>query len=190
MEKVTKEVFKEALEHRDNALDILGVDRAKMDELTYDDWLEKVRRVPTGALEANVERFRAILPVEGFAAVSRWLEIVENPSKMDKLYRGRLKAQEKDTILDLAVGDDEEAFYEALIVKTTRELEECTGSAQEVARLTMNLKIFRSELHEARSRKPKKGTVLEKVLAMSEEPPKPKKPAKKKTTKKTTKGKK
>lgn len=139
---------------------------------TYNEWLDYFRDVPAGKIRKARDWLEETVPVECFAAASRWIEIIGNPSKMDKLNRGRLKEQEKDTILDLAIGDDEEAFYEALIVKTTRELEECTGNAQEVARLTMNLKIFRAELHEARSRKPKKDTVLAQVLELASQPPK------------------
>jgi len=156
-------------------------------ECTYDDFLEYFRRVPTAQLTRYRDELEMLLPVEGFAAVSRWLEIVDDPSKMDKLYQGRLKAEARDSIMDLAVGDDDVAFYEALIRETVAKLDESRNSAQEVARLTQNLNIFRAALRDARSRSPKKGSVLEKVLLASAEPPKPapkKKPAKKKTTKK------
>jgi len=160
-------------------------------ECTYDDFLEYFRRVPTAQLTRYRDELEMLLPVEGFAAVSRWLEIVDDPSKMDKLYQGRLKAEARDSIMDLAVGDDDVAFYEALIRETVAKLDESRNSAQEVARLTQNLNIFRAALRDARSRSPKKGSVLEKVLLASAEPPKPRrKPAKKKTTKKAAKGKK
>ena len=121
--------------------DILGIElEAEPDELDYGAWLELFRKVPAGRLLKNQGYLQETLPLEGFAAAARWIEIIGNPSKMDKLYRGRLRTQEKDEIMDLAIGEDEEAFYEAIIKKTTRELEESTGNAQEVARLTMNLK--------------------------------------------------
>lgn len=164
--------------------EVLGIELTKPAEsLNYDDWLELFRKVPAGKLLKSQGYLQETLPLEGFAAAARWIEIIGNPTRMDKLYRGRLRTQEKDTILDLAIGDDEEAFYEALIIKTTRELEECTGNAQEVARLTMNLKIFRAELHEARSRKPKKDTVLAQVLELASKPPKTQKKRNKSTMK-------
>ena len=68
-------------------------------------------------------------------------------------------------------------------------------SAQEAARITQNLNIFRKELHEIRSRKPKKGTVLEQVLKKAEIPvkkeqklTKPKKTVKKQPSKTASKG--
>ena len=136
-------------------------------ELDYDEWLEFFRKQPAGKL-AEFERLKNIIPTEGYAALKRWQEIIENPSKMDKLYQGRLKAENDKNIMEVAVGDDDEVFYEALIRETVGQLNTSITTAQETARLTQNLNIFRKELHEIRSRKPKKGTVLEQVLKKAE----------------------
>ena len=151
-------------------------------ELDYDQWLEYFRKQPAGKL-AQFERLKNEIPTEGYAALKRWQEIIENPSKMDKLYQGRLKAENDKNIMEVAVGDDDEVFYEALIKENVQQLNTSNISQQEVARLTQNINIFRKELREIRSRKPKKGTVLEKVLEKAAIPPKPKKPAKKKASK-------
>lgn len=160
----------------------------------YDEWLEYFRIVPNIFILQNKDFLQRNITSEGFAAASRWIEIVGNPSKMDKLYQGRLRDKERESIMDLAVGDDDEAFYEALIRENVQKLDESRNSAQEVARITQNLNIFRKQLKEIRSRKPKKGSVLERVLELSsrptKSPPKPKeKPRqttkkRKKTTKK------
>ena len=133
------------------------------EELDYDQWLEFFRKQPAGKL-AQFERLKNEIPTEGYAALKRWQEIIENPSKMDKLYQGRLKAENDKNIMEVAVGDDDEVFYEALIKENVQQLNTSNISQQEVARLTQNINIFRKELREIRSRKPKKGTVLEKVL--------------------------
>ena len=151
-------------------------------ELDYDEWLEYFRKQPAGRL-AQFERLKNEIPTEGYAALKRWQEIIENPSKMDKLYQGRLKAENDKNIMEVAVGDDDEVFYEALIKENVQQLNTSNISQQEVARLTQNINIFRKELREIRSRKPKKGTVLEKVLEKAAIPPKPKKPAKKQASK-------
>lgn len=148
-------------------------------ELDYDQWLEFFRKQPAGNL-VKFELLKNIIPTEGYAALKRWQEIIENPSKMDKLYQGRLKAENDKNIMEVAVGDDDEVFYEALIRENVQQLSTSNISQQEVARLTQNINIFRKELREIRSRKPKKGTVLEQVLEKAAIPPKPKKPAKKK----------
>lgn len=137
---------------------------AQQKKFTYDDWLEFFRKAPVSELLESQHELRSNLSTEGFAAAARWIEIISNPSKMDKLYSARLKAQSEESIMDVAVGDDDEAFYEALIRESVTQLNSSAVSAQEVARLTQNINIFRKELREIRSRKPKEGTVLEKVL--------------------------
>lgn len=156
-------------------------------ELAYDEWLEYFRKQPAGKL-SEFERLKNQIPTEGYAALKRWQEIIENPSKMDKLYQGRLKAENDKNIMEVAVGDDDEEFYEALIRENVQQLNTSNISQQEVARLTQNINIFRKELREIRSRKPKKGTVLEKVLEKAAMPkPKTSRKASKSASKATVK---
>lgn len=173
----------------ERVVDALGIEPlGNLADYHYDDWLDYFRMVPARKLLKASALLQEFLPLEGFAAASRWLEIIKNPSKMDKLYQGRLKAGQRESIMDLAIGDDDEAFYEALIRETVAKLDESNNSAQEVARMTQNLNIFRQELREIRARTPKKGTVLEKVLEQASKPPKAPRNAKKgaKTAKKKT----
>ena len=156
-------------------------------ELDYDEWLEFFRKQPAGKL-AEFERLKNEIPTEGYAALKRWQEILDNPSKMDKLYQGRLKAENDKNIMEVAVGDDDEVFYEALIKENVTQLNTSNISQQEVARLTQNINIFRKELREIRSRKPKKGTVLEKVLEKASISPKSVKQAKKQGSETASKG--
>lgn len=154
-------------------------------KLDYDEWLEFFRKQPADTL-SRYERLKDKIPVEGYAALKRWLEILEHPSKMDKLYQGRLRAEAEKDILDIAVGDDDEAVYVALIRENVSQLNTSNISQQEVARLTQNINVFRKELQEIRSRKPKKGTLLEKVLEKAAVPSKSEKiktPARKKASK-------
>lgn len=162
---------------------MLKIDKESTKNYTYDDWLDYFRKVPTKDLLDSKNYLSATLPVEGFAAASRWIEIIQNPSKMDKLYSARLKAKSEADIMEIAVGDDDEVFYEALIKENVQQLNTSNISQQEVARLTQNINIFRKELRDIRSRKPKKGTVLEQVLQKAALPPKPKKQAKKQASK-------
>lgn len=162
---------------------MLKIDKEKTKNYTYDDWLDFFRVIPTKELMESKKYLAEALPVEGFAAASRWIEIIQNPSKMDKLYSARLKAKSEADIMQIAVGDDDEAFYEALIHENVQQLSTSNISQQEVARLTQNINIFRKELREIRSRKPKKGTVLEQVLKKAEISQNKRKPAKKKASK-------
>lgn len=166
---------------------MISIDQNATKNYTYDDWLDFFRQVPTKELLESKKYLSEVLPVEGFAAASRWIEIIQNPSKMDKLYSARLKAKSEADIMQIAVGDDDEAFYEALIHENVQQLSTSNISQQEVARLTQNINIFRKELREIRSRKPKKGTVLEQVLKKAEIPQNKRKPAKKKASKTSSK---
>ena len=83
--------------------------------------------------------------------------------------------------MDLAIGDDDEKFYESLIRQNVEQLTSSSISQQEVARLSQNINIFRKELQNIRSRRPKSGSVLEKVLAKSAAPSNAAKKAKKPT---------
>ena len=76
-----------------------GVELPKQ-ELDYDQWLEFFRKQPAGRL-SEFERLKNEIPTEGYAALKRWQEIIENPSKMDKLYQGRLKAENDKNIMDV-----------------------------------------------------------------------------------------
>lgn len=168
---------------------MIELTKKQLETYTYDDFLDYFRKIPTKELLESKKYLSEVLPVEGFAAASRWIEIIQNPSKMDKLYSARLKAKSEADIMQIAVGDDDKAFYEALIRENVQQLNTSNISQQEVARLTQNINIFRKELREIRSRKPKKGTVLEQVLKKAEIPVKQKKPAKKKASKTASKAK-
>lgn len=157
-----------------------AIDYDSMARMSYDDFLDEFRKYSANDLEHLSSEFRANLPAEGYAAYMRWREILENPSKIDKLYSARLKANSEADIMEIAVGDDDEEFWKALIRENVRQLNSSTVSPQEAARLTTNIGIFRDKLKEVMSRKPKKGTVLEKVL---EKAALPKQPAKKRAPK-------
>lgn len=168
----------------------LGVPiEGKVSNWSYEEWLEYFRKVPHGKLQSAEEFLDANISAEGFSAAERWLELIEKPSKMDKLQQGRLRAKSEQSLMEVAIGDSDEAVYEALIRKNVEQLDASTNSAQETARLTQNINIFRQQLAEIRSRKPKEGSVLDRVLktldSQSNEPKKTKtKKAKAKKAKK------
>lgn len=155
----------------------------KARDMNYEDWLEYFRQVPHGKLTASEDFLDQNISGEGFSAAERWIELVEKPSRMDKLQQGRLKAKTEQDLMEIATGDSDEAVYEALIRKNVEQLDSSTNSAQETARLTQNINIFRQQLADIRSRKPKEGTVLAKVLELSTAPKKPAKKGKKKEKK-------
>ena len=55
----------------------------------YNDFLAWFRKKTVPELMESSKVFRAVLPIEGMAAYARWREILENPSKVDKLLQGQ-----------------------------------------------------------------------------------------------------
>lgn len=161
---------------------------AKKKELSIVDQLEEVSRMTNAQLEEviNEDDSRPGI-IKQFASaildgeIGDTLKIIKEVSKM------RAPEDNKDkSIEDLAIGEDDEAFYVALIKQNVAQMTKSNASPQEVARLSQNTNIFRKELREIRSRKPKVGSTLERVLAAANGPKKPvtkvKAPMKRKTT--------
>lgn len=167
----------------------MKIDMKKAKNFRYNDWLEYFAQASAADLRGSQEDLEKTLPSEGYAALMRWLEIFDNPSKMDKLSQGRIKAQKEANLMEVAVGDDDEQFYIDLILKNVAELE--GSSPQEVARLSQNINIYRKQLQEIRSHKPKANSTLSKVLAAASmtktQKEKPKKAIKRITVAKTIK---
>ena len=152
----------------------VSVSPAQLKSFTYNEWLSTFRNVPTAKLLGSKAWLQENLPVEAYAAAARWVEIVGNPHRIDKLLQTKLDKEEEEDLMNLAIGDDQEAFYVALVKKTARELN-AAATSQEVARLSMNLKIFQGELSAVRSKKAKKGSLIDKIMlasSMTPEPPK------------------
>lgn len=153
----------------------------KAKEVSVPEQLEEVSRMTKAQLEAvayeddsrpGIIRQFAEAILDG--DISDTLKIIKEVSKMDSPE----EASEQVSIEDLAVGDDDEAFYKSLIQQNVAQLMRKGISPQEAARLTQNLDIFRTKLREVRSMKPKAGTILEKVLAAANAPKPDEKPTK------------
>lgn len=151
---------------------IFEIDLSNCVGFDYNDWFKFFQRVNAGALEDNQEVLKRQLPGDGYAAMCRWLEIFEKPDKMEKIYKAKMNQDQEREIIDKSVGEDDEAFYEALIKKNATDLSGDNISPQEVARLSANIDNFRTKLREIRSRKPKKGTRLAEILDMANSPTK------------------
>lgn len=130
----------------------------------YNDWFQFFQKQPATFLLNNQQDFQDNLPADGYAAFCRWLDIFENPVQMEKIAKSKMENDQTSDLLDLAVGDDDEKFYVGIIRDLTSQIMDKNISPQEFARLSANLIKARDNLREIRSRKPKNGTVLAKVL--------------------------
>ena len=149
------------------------------EDIDYNDWFTFFQKLPAQAITKNSTYLLTVLPSDGYAALRRWEDIFDNPDKMEKVVKSKMQEARETNLLDLATSDDDEAFYEGMIREAATQLNGGGASPQEVARLTANINIFRKELRDIRSRKPKDGTTLAKVLAAANIASNKAKPAKK-----------
>jgi hypothetical protein len=138
----------------------------------YNDWFTFFQKLPANMVSDNQDDLKTKIPSDGYAALCRWIDIFENPSKMEKISKAKMDEDNESNIIELATGEDDEKFYVGMILEAAKQLNNSGTSPQEVARLSANINIFRKELREIRSRKPKAGSVLDKVLTAANSPPK------------------
>lgn len=164
----------------------------KIADILIPDQLEEVSRMTDAQLEEVIEDSERPGIIKQYAKaiidgqISDTLKIIKEVSKMRQPEDA---AADSSKIEELAVGEDDEALYMALIKENVSQLRRPNTSPQEVARLSQNIRIFRKELSEARSHKPTKGSLLDEVLTAAAEAPKkkaaparPKSPPKKKAS--------
>lgn len=140
------------------------IDLSKHTKSTYNDWFIFFQK-RSKAENLKIEDWAVDnLPSDGYAALRRWLEIYSNPSQMDKIAKAKMEDDNIDDLLKLAIGDDDEKYYLAEIESLFRQLHGSGVSPQEYARLSALMAKARDGLRQVRSRKTKKGSVLEKVM--------------------------
>lgn len=156
----------------------------------YDDYLDYFKTITPNQLRRLMKTGKDGMDIEAYAALSRWAEIVGSPSKIEKIRRTKMARDLEQNINEIAVGDDDVAFYEALIQQNVQQLNSTSVSQQEVARLTSNINIFRKELRTVKSRTIRKDTVLSRIIDQVDgvkQKPIKKKPAKKSVKKRVKK---
>ncbi len=131
----------------------------------YNDWFTFFQKINADLLINSVEELQTRLPSDGYAALRRWLDIFDNPSKMEKISKAKMDEDRETDLIALAVGNDDEAYYVGVIRELAKQLNGSGTSPQEFARLSANMNVARKELREIRSRYTKKGTPLEKILS-------------------------
>lgn len=136
----------------------------------YEGWLNYFKTITPQQGRFLIRNGQNAMDIEAYAALSRWYEIIANPNKIDKLYKAQLDKKAEEDIMEVAIGEDDEEFYKALIQKNVHQLQSSSVSQQETARLTANINIFRKELKVIRSRTVKKGTVLANILEEANRP--------------------
>src|SRR5690606_16425619 len=107
-----------------------------------------------------------ILPTEGYAALSRWHDIITNPGRIDKIHRAGLTTGKSDkTIVDYAKSNDRLGVLEAIRDELALKLQQGAGArdagqlSAQMMEVTTQIEVYQRRLA------PKKETALGALMA-------------------------
>lgn len=133
----------------------------------YDAWLNYFRTIPPAVTRQLGVIGQYSLPTEAYAALTRWIDIMKSPHRIDKIYQAGLarpKAEQK-SISELAQANDKLGVLYAIRDEIAAKLDRGTG-ARDTANLAREMSDILDQISEAERRAgPKQGTVLAELLA-------------------------
>lgn len=133
----------------------------------YDGWLNYFKTIPASHIRILARTGQDILGAEGFAALARWIDIISNPGRIDKIHQAGLtktKAKGAKSIAQLAAKNDRLGVLMATRDKIAEKLEKGAG-ARDTAALARELTEVMTQIADYEKRLgPKKATVLGKLL--------------------------
>lgn len=148
---------------------------------SYDGWLNYFKTLSPSQIKLLAETGLDILPTEGYAALSRWHDIISHPSRIDKIHRAGLTgtAEDSKSISQLAAKNDRYGVLKAIRDQLANKLQNNPGN-RDTADLSKQLTEVMTQIADYERRlAPDKKTVLGDLLSdMPVGEIKPKRPAK------------
>jgi hypothetical protein len=134
----------------------------------YDDWFNFFKDLSPTAIRQLVSTGKDFLPIEGYAALSRWADIVSNPSRIDKIHQAGLARPNAMTpeqnILALARKGDRLGVLYAIRDGIAEKLVKGAG-ARDTASLAKEMTSILEQIADVEKRQaPKKTTKLGKLM--------------------------
>lgn len=134
----------------------------------YDDWLNYFKDLSPSVIKQLAVSGLDFLPTDGYAALSRWHDIITHPGRIDKIHQSgltrRRAGQEHKTILELAQANDRLGVLKATRDRIAEKLEKGAG-ARDTAALAREMTEVMTQIADYEKRQgPKKTTVLGKLL--------------------------
>lgn len=133
----------------------------------YDGWLNYFKTIPASHIRILARTGQDVLGAEGYAALARWIDIISNPGRIDKIHQaGLTKARGKGakSIAELAAKNDRLGVLEATRDKIAEKLEKGAG-ARDTAALARELTEVMTQIADYEKRLgPKKDTLLRQLL--------------------------
>lgn len=131
----------------------------------YDQWLNYFKKLSPAVTRQLADTGGYFIPNEGFAALSRWHDIISNPHRIDKIYQAGLRNNiEGKSIVELAEGNDELGVLKALRFNLAQKLEKGAGTRDTVALSEQLASVMGRIKQIEKALAPKQSTVLGTLL--------------------------
>lgn len=135
----------------------------------YDAWLNYFKTLSPNKIRLLAQTGLDILPTEGYAALSRWHDIITNPQRIDKIHKAGLTGGADGTrksIAELAAANDRYGVLCAIRDELAGKLQKGAGN-RDTADLAKQLTEVMTQIadYERRMGKNSKNTVLGELLA-------------------------
>lgn len=133
----------------------------------YDAWLNYFKTMSPNQIKLLAQTGLDILPTEGYAALSRWHDIISNPGRIDKIHKAGLTGAGASgkTITDLAASNDRYGVLKAIRDQLASKLQNNPGN-RDTADLSKQLTEVMTQIADYERRlAPDKKTVLGELLA-------------------------
>lgn len=137
----------------------------------YDAWLNYFKTMSPNQIRMLAQTGMDILPTEGYAALSRWHDIISNPGRIDKIHKAGLSSGKgSNSIVDLAAKNDRYGVLKAIRDELAGKLQKGAGN-RDTADLAKQLTEVMTQIADYERRlAPDKKTVLGELLADMPEP--------------------
>ena len=132
----------------------------------HDQWLNYFKNLPIIELQRLSNEGRTSLTVEAYAALRRWMDIVQTPSRIDKIYQAGLAKpkSEQKSITELANSNDKLGVLYAIRDEIAEKLDRGTG-ARDTAALAKEMANIMDLISEAERRQgPSSDTKLAELM--------------------------
>lgn len=136
----------------------------------YDNWLNYFKTLSPTVVQTLAKTGVDFLPTEGYAALSRWHDIVKNPHRIDKIHQAGLTKTPNNTkghktILELAQSGDRVGVLKAVRDEIAMKLQKGAG-ARDTAALSKEMTEVMTQISDYEKRQgPKKDTKLGSLIA-------------------------
>lgn len=151
------------------------------DQKNYDQWLNYFKKIPVSHIRILLTTGEDILGAEGYAALTRWVDIISNPGRIDKIHKAGLTGggEGKQSITELAETNDRYGVLKAIRNQLASRLQNNPGN-RDTADLSKQLTEIMTQIADYERRlAPNKKTVLGDLLSdMPSSSIKSKRPAK------------